>query len=154
MADDDNGANEPGPAGAASQGPQAAGQSQSSNVDFSGFDDEHVLEYVNDISADYNLYVAFLKKGAETAATRVTELTLKARKWRFWLIWLAGGVAILNTMAAFSLFTNYSLGSFPSAETGGDFNVTIAVIFTIIPPSGMPDSRWGFPSGPISDSMW
>ena len=24
----------------------------------------------------------------------------------------------------------------------------------IIPPSGMPDSRWGFPSGPISDSMW
>ena len=21
-------------------------------------------------------------------------------------------------------------------------------------PSGMPDSRWGFPSGPISDSMW
>ncbi len=23
-----------------------------------------------------------------------------------------------------------------------------------IPPSGMPDSRWGFPSGPISDSMW
>ena len=109
---------------------------------------------MNDISADYNLYVAFLKKGAETAATRVTELTLKARKWRFWLIWLAGGVAILNTMAAFSLFTNYSLGSFPSAETGGDFNVTIAVIFTIIPPSGMPDSRWGFPSGPISDSMW
>ena len=24
----------------------------------------------------------------------------------------------------------------------------------VIPPSGMPDSRWGFPSGPISDSMW
>ena len=24
----------------------------------------------------------------------------------------------------------------------------------LIPPSGMPDSRWGFPSGPISDSMW
>ena len=24
----------------------------------------------------------------------------------------------------------------------------------MIPPSGMPDSRWGFPSGPISDSMW
>ena len=23
-----------------------------------------------------------------------------------------------------------------------------------IPSSGMPDSRWGFPSGPISDSMW
>ena len=23
-----------------------------------------------------------------------------------------------------------------------------------LPPSGMPDSRWGFPSGPISDSMW
>ena len=25
---------------------------------------------------------------------------------------------------------------------------------SVIPPSGMPDSRWGFPSGPISDSMW
>ena len=24
----------------------------------------------------------------------------------------------------------------------------------LIPPSGMPDLRWGFPSGPISDSMW
>ena len=24
----------------------------------------------------------------------------------------------------------------------------------LIPPSGMPDSHWGFPSGPISDSMW
>ena len=27
-------------------------------------------------------------------------------------------------------------------------------ISDVIPPSGMPDSRWGFPSGPISDSMW
>ena len=26
--------------------------------------------------------------------------------------------------------------------------------YDLIPPSGMPDSRWGFPSGPISDSMW
>ena len=26
--------------------------------------------------------------------------------------------------------------------------------YALIPPSGMPDSRWGFPSGPISDSMW
>ena len=25
---------------------------------------------------------------------------------------------------------------------------------SLIPPSGMPDTRWGFPSGPISDSMW
>ena len=24
----------------------------------------------------------------------------------------------------------------------------------LIPPSGMSDSCWGFPSGPISDSMW
>ena len=29
-----------------------------------------------------------------------------------------------------------------------------AVSEVLIPPSGMPDSRWGFPSGPISDSMW
>ncbi len=28
------------------------------------------------------------------------------------------------------------------------------VLGLFIPPSGMPDSRWGFPSGPISDSMW
>ena len=28
------------------------------------------------------------------------------------------------------------------------------LIEKLIPPSGMPDSRWGFPSGPISDSMW
>ena len=27
-------------------------------------------------------------------------------------------------------------------------------LMRLIPPSGMPDSRWGFPSGPISDSMW
>ena len=25
--------------------------------------------------------------------------------------------------------------------------------YDLIPPSGMPDSRWGFPSGPISD-LW
>ena len=30
----------------------------------------------------------------------------------------------------------------------------LSVTGGIIPPSGMPDSRWGFPSGPISDSMW
>ena len=31
----------------------------------------------------------------------------------------------------------------------------LAIMMTVlIPPSGMPDSRWGFPSGPISDSMW
>ena len=30
----------------------------------------------------------------------------------------------------------------------------VAVLEEVIPPSGMPDSRWGFPSGPISDSMW
>ena len=35
----------------------------------------------------------------------------------------------------------------PSQELG-------APDYRIIPPSGMPDSRWGFPSGPISDSMW
>ena len=29
-----------------------------------------------------------------------------------------------------------------------------ALTYRVIPPSGMPDSRWGFPSGPISDSMW
>ena len=32
--------------------------------------------------------------------------------------------------------------------------VGITVSIGLIPPSGMPDSRWGFPSGPISDSMW
>ena len=36
-----------------------------------------------------------------------------------------------------------------------DRQTAIALINeAIIPPSGMPDSRWGFPSGPISDSMW
>ena len=25
--------------------------------------------------------------------------------------------------------------------------------YLLIPPSGMPDSRWGFPSGPISDAL-
>ncbi len=32
--------------------------------------------------------------------------------------------------------------------------LTSAGIEPVIPLSGMPDSRWGFPSGPISDSMW
>ena len=31
---------------------------------------------------------------------------------------------------------------------------SVFVGMPLIPPSGMPDSRWGFPSGPISDSMW
>ena len=39
-------------------------------------------------------------------------------------------------------------------EAQGIGSVEIEDGFTLIPPSGMPDSRWGFPSGPISDSMW
>ena len=37
------------------------------------------------------------------------------------------------------------------AGVGGSY---FTRILRLIPPSGMPDSRWGFPSGPISDSMW
>ena len=34
------------------------------------------------------------------------------------------------------------------------FREYLRIVEGLIPPSGMPDSRWGFPSGPISDSMW
>ena len=40
------------------------------------------------------------------------------------------------------------------AGDGDPFLVLMDEKCTLIPPSGMPDSRWGFPSGPISDSMW
>ena len=36
----------------------------------------------------------------------------------------------------------------------GRFDSANILKYRVIPPSGMPDSRWGFPSGPISDSMW
>ena len=38
--------------------------------------------------------------------------------------------------------------------SGRKVDIVQARIEGRIPPSGMPDSRWGFPSGPISDSMW
>ena len=40
------------------------------------------------------------------------------------------------------------------SKTGNGQVKLIPTKLKVIPPSGMPDSRWGFPSGPISDSMW
>ena len=79
----------------------------------------------------------FLELDNNTAERAMKPVAIGRKNWMF-----AGSQRGGNSMAiAFTLIETAKLnGVDPQAW--------------LIPPSGMPDSRWGFPSGPISDSMW
>lgn len=132
MADDPNSTVQSG-TGDAQAGQNAADQPQNSITgEFSDFGQKDCKEFVEAIYVDYERYIKFFLQGAESAAVEATKLTKDARTWRLRLIWLSGAVALLNTAAAFSLFNNWGIMEFDSAETNGKYSVTVAVILTII----------------------
>ena len=60
--------------------------------------------------------------------------------------WAFGAIFGLLSTIGDTKLNSFIVSKIEGLATGGENDV--------IPPSGMPDSRWGFPSGPISDSMW